>query len=550
MKKELLAAFLILIAIILVSEGHALNEFQTPFESIENKSHVDDHSRNPIGVQAVSVNLTDDDAVMGNPNAPVTMVEFGGFEETFSRRFWSDTFPTIKSQYIDTGKVKFIFRDFPLVELFPFDGYAALAAECVHLQGGNNAYFQMWNALYATNQVFDEEVINQLAFGVGYNITNCIESELTLDEVVLDFIDGQQLDLDGSPSFFVNGELIEGAQPTVNFQEAIETALNASVACFTNSQCNDANPYTFDTCVNQGQLNAACTHQVIQCLQDSDCGNETEIKYCNGQGDSCTTNINYGCNNQGSPQASCSSSSDEICDPCPFGCFTEAALCKRPIFTIVSPTDNHLYNTTSLQFNITMGSDFFNELSYKDWTKNQPIWSVLCKNCNGYGLKKKAMKTFNEGAHNLTFRAMKGAATLLQNVSFFIDSKDPRISSILPKNKAFTNGSNFYIKYTEDNCKSLALMIYSANSVSAGGSPCLSGDNVEKYIAANINSHNNQEIEYQFTITDSANNVAESRRTRVKVDTTKPIINSFVNTTNGRKVTFYLFKSCPVNFIK
>jgi len=532
MKKERLSAIFILFTVLIISCAYAVNYDQTSFNNSIEDTKFGIQSENSLRLSIAS-NLTDDDAIMGDPNAPVTMVEFGGFEETFSRLFWNNTFPTIKSQYIDTGKVKFVFRDFPLVELFPLDGYAAVAAECVHQQGKDDAYFQMWNALYATNQIFNEEVINQLAFDLGYNITECIKSQLTLDEVVLDVVDSLKLGIEGSPSFFIYSEFISGAQPISIFQTAIEKALNESIACFTNSQCNDANPYTFDTCQNAGKLNATCRHQSIQCLKNSDCGNSTTIKYCNAQGNACSTSTNYLCNNARTLQASCSS--------CIFGCNNQTFMCKPvPVITIFSPINNRIYNLTSLPFNLTTGNTFFNELSYIDWSETRPRWNILCKNCNEYGLKKKFTKSFDEGTHNLTFRGINGTIIISKNISFFIDSKDPKISTTLPKSKTFTNGSDFYVKYNEDNCKSLNLMIYSNIPASGGSFSCLSRKNIEKHVSANLNSYNNQEIEYQFIIKDIANNTDESKKTKIKIDTTKPIINSFANTTDGRRVTFIL----------
>ena len=78
-------------------------------------------TENVYGLTPNNNSGTDDDAILGESNAPITMIMFGGYEESFSRKFYNETFPQIKSQYIDTGKINFVFRDFPLVVLFPFD---------------------------------------------------------------------------------------------------------------------------------------------------------------------------------------------------------------------------------------------------------------------------------------------------------------------------------------------------------------------------------------------------------------------------------------------
>ena len=490
-------------------------------------------------ISAQNESIIDNDAVMGNPNAPVTVVEFGGLEEDFSDLFWSNTFPQIKSEYIDTGKVKFVFRDFPLEELFPYDFYAAVAAECVHIQGGNEDYFEMLDALYTSNEPFSEELIDQIAFNIGHNISICLEQDPAIEEVIGDVIDAYQLGVEGSPSFFINEELISGAQNFSVFQTVIEQALNESVACFSSAQCNDSQPYTFDSCLNSGLLNASCTHQPIQCLKNSDCGNVSTINFCSND-DLCNRTTSYLCLSPGTVQASCSSSVVDICGDCSFGCNNQSLMCKpSPIMNIYSPAPK-IYNFTSIVFNITTGSDSFGEITFIDWNEESPSWNLLCKNCNEYGFKKKLTKSFSEGLHNLTFKAINGTGVITKNISYFIDSRDPRISKILPRSKAFSNGSDFYLKYSEDNCNYLILGIYGNFSNKTTPMSCSSGTNIDKFISNNLSLFNNQEIEYQFKIHDVANNSKESRKTKIRVDVIKPKVNSFVNITNGRRVTFTL----------
>ena len=87
----------------------------------------------------------------GDANAPITIVEFSDYECPFCARFWSKTFPSIVSNYIDTGKVKFHYRDFPL-GFHQNAQKAAEAARCAGEQGGNDAYFAMHD------KIFDEGV--------------------------------------------------------------------------------------------------------------------------------------------------------------------------------------------------------------------------------------------------------------------------------------------------------------------------------------------------------------------------------------------------------
>jgi protein-disulfide isomerase len=86
----------------------------------------------------------DDDAVLGNPNAPVTLIEFSDYECPFCQRHYKQVHPSIVKEYVDTGKVKIVFRDFVAVPGHnPNATLAALAATCAKEQGGDEAYYAM-----------------------------------------------------------------------------------------------------------------------------------------------------------------------------------------------------------------------------------------------------------------------------------------------------------------------------------------------------------------------------------------------------------------------
>ena len=166
----------------------------------------------------------DDDAVLGDANAPVTIIEFSDYECPFCGRFWSQTYPLIKSQYVDTGKVKLIFRDFPL-SFHPSAQKAAEAAECVG-KNGDDAYYQMHDKIFE-NQASGLSVakLKQWAQELGYNIDSCLDSGEMTSEVQADFRDGQASGVRGTPGFFVNGKSISGAQPFDVFKQVIDAEL-------------------------------------------------------------------------------------------------------------------------------------------------------------------------------------------------------------------------------------------------------------------------------------------------------------------------------------
>lgn len=167
----------------------------------------------------------DDDAVKGDASAPVTIVEFSDFQCPYCGRYATQTFPEINEKYIKTGKVKYVFRDFPL-------GFhqnarpASIAAECVKEMGGDNAYWEYHDTLFTNQGSLDSESLKKYASDLGYDIANCLDSEKYGDEVDADMKDGSSYGVRGTPAFFINGKLLSGAQPFSAFETAIEEALS------------------------------------------------------------------------------------------------------------------------------------------------------------------------------------------------------------------------------------------------------------------------------------------------------------------------------------
>lgn len=177
---------------------------------------------------------TDDDAVLGDADAPVTIVEFSEFQCPYCSRFYADAYQGIKENYVATGKVKIVFRDYPLD--FHAGAYpAALAAECVREQGGDDMYFAMHNKIFENQGILSGEAeavstgLAGFAGEVGANLdayNECVAADTYKDEILADLSDGQSIGVSGTPSFLINGLLLVGAQPYEVFETAIEDALN------------------------------------------------------------------------------------------------------------------------------------------------------------------------------------------------------------------------------------------------------------------------------------------------------------------------------------
>lgn len=176
----------------------------------------------PVDVSA------DDDPFKGDKNAPVTIIEFSDYECPFCARFYSNTLPQIVSEYIDTGKVRFVYRDFPL-SFHRNARPAAMAAECVGDQGGDEMYFKFHDKIFENQTAgLSTENLTAWATEVGANtseFTSCLESEKFGEEVDKDFADGQAAGISGTPGFFINGRKISGAQPFSVFKAIIDEEL-------------------------------------------------------------------------------------------------------------------------------------------------------------------------------------------------------------------------------------------------------------------------------------------------------------------------------------
>lgn len=202
--------------------------FQTNSQVISSENSP--NPRRPTAGGIVNVS-EDDDPSLGPASAPVTMIEFGDFQCPFCRKFWREALPKIKEKYIDTGKVRYIYRDFPLSN-HPAAKPAAEAAECAKEQ---NKFWEMHDKIFEEQ---DKQGLGTVAFGEGeltkwaveiglklQEFENCLAQNRYSPEVQKDLTDGLSSGVDATPYFFVNGKPVRGALPSDAFEKLIEEAL-------------------------------------------------------------------------------------------------------------------------------------------------------------------------------------------------------------------------------------------------------------------------------------------------------------------------------------
>lgn len=173
--------------------------------------------------------------VIGKDNAPVTIVEFTDYQCPFCSRHFNTAYKQIKEKYVDTGKVRLVLRDQPL-PFHPNAKIGALAARCAADQ--NTGKFEAMHDALFTNQDAWANLANdaaitkfgELATGIGLNGNNlvqCVKDAKFEKQVTDDSALGTRVGASGTPTFFINGKMVVGAQDYTVFEAEIENALNS-----------------------------------------------------------------------------------------------------------------------------------------------------------------------------------------------------------------------------------------------------------------------------------------------------------------------------------
>lgn len=167
----------------------------------------------------------DDDPSIGPDDAPVTIIEFGDFNCGFCRRFHNEIFPLLLAEFQDD--ILFVYRDFPVVGGGAVGADAAHAANCA---GEQDAYWEYHDALFSGIYGMNDEGFAMYAADLDLDLEAfeaCQESNRYADEVLGDYTDGRSVNVSGTPTFFINGRRIIGAQPISVFTQIINEELDS-----------------------------------------------------------------------------------------------------------------------------------------------------------------------------------------------------------------------------------------------------------------------------------------------------------------------------------
>ena len=167
------------------------------------------------------------DKVMGDANAPVTVIEYASMSCSHCAEFSNITFPAVKERYIDTGKVRFIFRE------FPFDG-VAMAGSMIARCAGDDKYFPIVKAFFEQQASIRSaasplEWLQSFGKQVGFteeSLNACLSNrELEANLGAVRDRAAEKFDVTSTPTFFVNGKIVRGAMTIEEFAQEVDPLL-------------------------------------------------------------------------------------------------------------------------------------------------------------------------------------------------------------------------------------------------------------------------------------------------------------------------------------
>lgn len=172
--------------------------------------------------------------MLGEKDAPVTMVLYEDFECPFCKRFENNAFNQIETEYVETGKVKVYWKDLPLPErIHPWADNGAEAMECVYREGGNDAFWKVKDRVFTNQDSISEDNVYEKIKGwaseegvSSSDVQQCIDSGEAMNEVEQDKKGAASVGASGTPTSLVADKKLVGAQPFNRFKSVIDAELS------------------------------------------------------------------------------------------------------------------------------------------------------------------------------------------------------------------------------------------------------------------------------------------------------------------------------------
>ena len=189
-------------------------------------------TQNTAGTVTVSVG---NGQALGNADAPVTIIEFSDYQCPFCRRHASTTLPELKKEYVDSGKVRYVYRDMPLDSIHP---QARKAAEAAHCAGDQGKYWEMHDVLFSKQRQLMPDQLKEHATALGLDrmaFDACLDRGKYAKAVSEDEMAGRVAAAAKTPTFFIGrtrtdgtieGMRMVGAHPLPAFRRVIDQLLD------------------------------------------------------------------------------------------------------------------------------------------------------------------------------------------------------------------------------------------------------------------------------------------------------------------------------------
>ncbi len=175
------------------------------------------------------------DPFKGNPGATLALIEISEFQCPFCARHARETVPQIVREYVDTGKIRYYFLDFPL----SFHQQAFKAAEAAACAGDQGKFWEMHDVLFENQKALAPDDLAKYAAGLGLDVPafrGCLDGGKHADEIRKDIAEAQKAGVSGTPTSLLGWvqdggksvravKIVKGAQPFAAFKDAIESLL-------------------------------------------------------------------------------------------------------------------------------------------------------------------------------------------------------------------------------------------------------------------------------------------------------------------------------------
>jgi protein-disulfide isomerase len=181
------------------------------------------------GPDSLLLRRADHARILGSPSATVWVVEVSDFQCPFCRQFHDESYAELKHAYVDSGKVRLAYVNFPLS--MHHNSFAA--SETAMCAAAQDKFWQMHDALFVTQKQWEalpapQPMFDSLAAAQGVELSafrKCVTGHLTKPMIEADIDRATKAGVESTPTFLIGGMMVTGAQPVANFRRAIDSAL-------------------------------------------------------------------------------------------------------------------------------------------------------------------------------------------------------------------------------------------------------------------------------------------------------------------------------------